>query len=121
MVSPAFAVEPVTPLTSATLVMPRVAQLTVIGIKPVATGAPGLLLASTEAPLSTSGQLAEVVVLVIWTWTEAPAARSVVEPPHVRTGGLALLIEQPVAVVPPVSTDHVPVLVGRLSVIVKPW
>ena len=59
---------------SATLVMAMVAQLTTIPTGP--TEAEPSLEVVTEAELFTVPHVAEVVGEVMWTWTEAPEARS---------------------------------------------
>src|SRR6266404_9489544 len=69
MVSPAL-----TDVASATLVRARVAQLTVIATGPT-DGLPSFVEVAA-ALLLTVPHEAEVVGLVMWTWTLAPAARS---------------------------------------------
>src|SRR5260370_418460 len=69
MVSPALTVP-----WSATLLMVTTAQLTMIGIGPT-EGLPSLV-GVTDAELLTVPQVAEGVGEVMWTWKEAPEARS---------------------------------------------
>src|SRR5437773_1503574 len=118
MVSPAFAVEPVTPLTSATLVMPRVAQFTVMATGPT-VGLPSLVLV-TAALLLTVPQVEVLVELVMWTWVEALEARSTpAAPPKLRTPPVR---DQPVEELT-VSMDQLnpPGRVGTVSETLTPW
>src|SRR6266571_3935719 len=103
MVSPALTVP-----WSATLVMVMTAQLTMIGIGPT-EGLPSLVVVA-EAELLTVPQVAEVVGEVMWTWTEAPGARST--GPKCRTP--AVMVQVPV-VAPASMLQLRPELVGRVS------
>src|SRR2546430_12155885 len=103
MVSPALTLE-----ASATLVMAMVAQLTVIPTGP--TEAEPSLEVVTEAELFTVPQVAAGVGEAMWTWTEAPAARSA--GPQVRGPPT---MENP-ELEPPASMDQdKPALAGRGS------
>src|SRR3954453_13065492 len=83
MVSPAFAVEPATPLTSAVVVRPTVAQLTLMILAPVDRAVPLLkFVAEMDAPLLYGPQLADVVGAVTWAMKSAPAARMVEASPR---------------------------------------
>src|SRR6266704_2302405 len=85
-----------------------VGQLTMIGTGPT-DGLPSLLIV-TEAELLTVPQVAGVVDEVMWTWTEAPGARSA--GPKCRTP--AVMVQVPV-VVPASMLQLRPALVGRVS------
>src|SRR3954468_19174666 len=117
--SPALAVAPVTPLTSATLVRAMLGQLTVMSVGPVPESPEPSLDVEKWARLdSPAAQLA--VEVVAWTRTvktlpgPGEPARSVPAPPQVR-------------LVP--AIEHAPLAglivqvrpAGRESVMVKPW
>src|SRR2546430_13072866 len=94
--------------SSAVLAMAMEAQLTVIGTGP--TEAEPSLEVVTEAELFTVGHVALVVGEVMWTWMEAPEARSA--GPYTKW---PLWMEKP-ALEPGASMDQArPPLVGRAS------
>src|SRR5260370_439948 len=103
MVSPALTVP-----WSATLVMVTPPQLTMIGIGPT-EGLPSLVVV-TDAELLTVPQVAEVVGEVIWTWKEAPEARST--GPKLRFP--AVSVQLPVVLVPSMLQLS-PAVVGTAS------
>src|SRR5260370_11950868 len=108
MVSPALTVP-----WSATLVIVTLAQLTMIGIGPT-EGLPSLVVV-TEAELLTVPQVAEVVGEVMWTWKEAPEARST--GPKLRFP--AVSVQLPV-VWRPSMLQLSPAVVGTVSETVTP-
>src|SRR5713101_3998672 len=121
MVSPPLATDPTTPLTSEVLVRPTVAQLTtmlVVGTRVVAVSPEPSLEVVKVARLDTVPQVVASVGLVMWTLKVLPgpgeAARSMGS--QVR---VPVVIEQPVAGEAIVQVR--PELVGRTSVMVKPW
>src|SRR5882672_11033051 len=108
-----MAVPALTVPWSATLVISRLPQLTVMLTGPT-EGLPSLV-EPTLALLATVPQLAEVVGLVMWTWTEAPGAR--LAGPKPRTP--AAMFQEPV--VPPASMAQLrPPLVGSVSATLTP-
>src|SRR5437763_86582 len=124
MVSPALAVEPATPPTSAVLVKSKVAQLTVISVTPVEIAA-AILLAFTDAPLSYVPQFENDVVAVMCTERLALGASVTGWPARVRLWLpseplIANEVGSPVVASLTQCTGVVPVPPGKLSVRVTP-
>src|SRR2546430_1871780 len=120
MVSPALAVAPVTPLTSAVLVREMFGQLTVMSVGPALESPEPSLEVAKWARLDTAAaQVAVVVGLVMRTVKLAPAPRSGVGPPQVSTP--VAIAQTGVVGVWEATVQVVPALVGTVSVMVKPW
>src|SRR4029079_4249456 len=106
-----------TGLASAVLARLRFGQLTVIGTGPT-VGLPSLV-ELAEALLLTVGQVPDVVGLVMWTWTLAPAARSTpAAPPKLRMPPVR--VQAPVVLATSIDQFR-PVFVGTVSVTLTPW